>query len=279
MSLGPQHLNSVVRITSVGDFLGSGSIVGVRGEDDPSWVWPFLVTAHHVVRSQIEIAVEIADPRENGVLFPPVAMDPGAWYAPIDGLDLAIAPFPFNEFPTHQLTPLEHFVPANRMPRLGAPVHYLGVFSPVDAPVCRTGALAAYDIPVDRNEFGNVYRYSAALLDCRSYKGFSGSACFATVPYAIVNDSVKSEFPSDLPPLPGGLAPELGRLVHEARFCGVLTSHYSDDVAAPDLPSRYGIGVMIPSDLVREALLCDRARKERRVMAQGTKPITAGDQA
>jgi hypothetical protein len=44
MSLDPVLLNNVVRITSAGDLLGSGSFVAVRSESGSGIDWPYLVT-------------------------------------------------------------------------------------------------------------------------------------------------------------------------------------------------------------------------------------------
>ena len=54
----------------------------------------------------------------------------------------------------------------------------------------------------------------------------------------------------------------VGRLTYYTILCGMFTSHYSDD--DPDAVSRYGVGVMLPSRLILEALMTEQAQKQRR---------------
>ena len=50
-----------------------------------------------------------------------------------------------------------------------------------------------------------------------------------------------------------------------ATFCGIFTAHYSDETLAKGIVSRYGVGVMLPCDYVRDALMTDDAVNERRL--------------
>jgi hypothetical protein len=176
VSLHPVLLKNVVRITSAGDLLGSGSIVSVRSESGLGHDWPYLVTAHHVVRSQIVIEVDVPDPASDGELQRGISVDADQWRQPIPDVDLAVAPFPHDEVDRWQAFSLEHqFIDDDAVVPLGGTVHYLGIFAPPDVPMARTASVGAYDVPIDKVENGQRYRYHADLLDCRSYKGFSGS--------------------------------------------------------------------------------------------------------
>jgi len=52
MPLDPRMLNTVVRISSHGDLLGTGSIISIASESIPGRRWPYVVTADHVVANQ-----------------------------------------------------------------------------------------------------------------------------------------------------------------------------------------------------------------------------------
>lgn len=259
MPVDPRMLNSVVRISSAGDLLGSGSIVGVASEAIPGRHWPYVITAHHVIRSQVEVALEVPDPLTRGELFPPIPSDD--WRQPLPGVDVAVAPFPAARVKRYQAVHLEdHFVPEGTVVPLGGQVYYLGIFAPLDVPMCRSASLGALDIPIVKDD----YAYRANLVDCRSYGGFSGSPCFSTIEYAVLDRPVEG------PPEPeamreDGTYPKLGHITHRAAFCGIFTAHFSDEVPAGGIVSRYGVGVMLPCDYVRDALMADDAVAERRL--------------
>jgi hypothetical protein len=109
--------------------------------------------------------------------------------------------------------------------------------------MARGGNLGALDVPVDYTRFGLRYRYSGDLLDCRSYEGFSGSPCVATLSYAVL-DSIPSDLPPNtVPANPDGESPQLRNLATLASFCGILTRHYSDENVsdAHGAVSRYSV--------------------------------------
>jgi hypothetical protein len=255
MPLDPKMLNSVVRINSVRNLLGTGFIIGVPSERFPKLRWPYVVTANHVVERQIEIELEVADPFTHGELLPPIPIT--GWRQPLPEVDLSVAPFPQDQVPRFQGFPFEHFIPAGEVVPLGGQIYYLGVFAPLDVPMGRTGTLGALDISIEKPG----YSYLADLVDCRSYSGFSGSPCFYTKQYAVL-DPTKT--PASIPPLPGGAIRKVGHVTEVVSFCGMFTAHYSDEKAAEGIVSRYGVGVMLPCDDIREALMTDEAQRERR---------------
>ena len=264
MSLHPVLLNNVVRITSAGDMIGSGSIVSVRSESGSGIDWPYLVTAHHVIRSQVVIEIDVPDPARRDELQKGIVVDNDQWRQPIPGVDLAVAPFPHDKVDRWQAFSMEtQFVDDGVVVPLGGTVHYLGIFAPPDVPMARTGTIGAYDVVIEKTENGHRYSYNADLLDCRSYKGFSGSPCLGTLTYAVIDRPVP--LPAGVPLNPDGSEPKLVRTASLASFCGMLTSHYSDEQAvdADGAVSRYGVCVMLPALYVRVALTDEIARTER----------------
>lgn len=176
MPLNPFILNSVVRITSAGDLLGTGSIIGVPGEATPERLHPYVVTAHHVIKNQVLTELGVPDPLEHGTMFPPFPCQD--WWKPYEDVDLAIAPLSHGYIPRFQATSMEQFLPKDYAPGLGWQVYYLGIFEPLNVPMCRMAYLGALDIPISKEG----YSYRADLLDFRSYDGFSGSPCLIAVP-------------------------------------------------------------------------------------------------
>jgi hypothetical protein len=57
---------------------------------------------------------------------------------------------------------------------------------------------------------------------------------------------------------------KLNRLVHMSSYCGMFTAHFTDEGSGQGIASRYGVGVMLPCDYVREALMRESARQDRR---------------
>jgi len=250
-------LNTVVRVSSAGDLLGTGSLVGVPSESIPGKRWPYVITAHHVIENQVEIELDVPDPLTHAELFPRVkALD---WSQPLPGADLAVSRFPEGDVPRWQATPMDGgFTPENHVPPLGGQIHYLGIFAPLGVPMARSGTLGALDIPIEQGNYG----YMADLIDCRSYGGFSGSPCFSSLAYAVLN--APRDAPEDAPPNPDGSRSKLGPILRESKFYGMLTAHYSDEDRADGVISRYGVCIVLPADTIREALLTEPLRQERR---------------
>jgi trypsin-like peptidase len=258
MALDLRTLSSVVRVASAGTLLGSGSVVSVPTETEGAWSWPYVVTAHHVIENQVAVEIVVPDPLRYGHLMPALPVD--GWRQPLPGVDLAVAPLPIERLPRFQATPLDDFVPEGMMPPLGGEILYLGVFAPLEVPMVRAGTLGAVGVHIAKPS----YSYAAHLIDCRSYGGFSGSPCLSTMHYAILNDDPQDPMPDDeMPTRADGSKLQLGRIGVVNRFAGIFTAHYSDESTAEGVVSRYGVGVMLPCDYVREALMTDDAKQER----------------
>jgi hypothetical protein len=257
MPLDLRMLSTVVRVHSSGDLLGTGSLISVASEGVRGKNWPYVVTAHHVIENQTSIALDVPDPLEPGGVFGPIPCE--GWEQPLPGIDLAIAPFPEYLVPRYQMTPLSQFLPLGEMPPLGGELFYLGVFSRPEVAMARSGTIGALSVPIEKPG----YSYTADLVDCRSYAGFSGSPCFSVQGFAVEDDE-----PQDLDgPLPehrDGRPMKLNRLVHMSSYCGMFTAHFTDEGSGQGIASRYGVGVMLPCDYVREALMRESARQDRR---------------
>lgn len=260
MPLPLSMLQSVVRITTFGELEGSGFLVRVAGE--PAGAHLYVCTANHVVDNQSEIAVEIAEPFTVGGMYEPIPVE--NWRKPLEGVDLAVAAIPEDR--TYNATWLETVLPlpGRESPDLGQHVFYIGIFAPLDRPMARSGTIGALHqegIP----HSGGKYAFDAHLVDCRSYKGFSGSPCVAEFAFPVLDESWG---PSWVPG--GGQKPEEGRpmggMQYYSVLCGMLTSHFSDETHpdADGAASRYGVGVMLPSSEIRRALMTDELQDERR---------------
>lgn len=138
-------------------------------------------------------------------------------------------------------------------PYIGTPVHYIGLLAFDDRVMARSGNIGALDQM--GLKFKEGYSYPAHLVDCRSYGGFSGSPVFASIAYAGLSEAQT--------PVPAPSGEKLGNMHYASLFCGMFTAHRTDE--NPDgTVSRYGVGVVLRSDEIREALMTSDMRKERR---------------
>jgi hypothetical protein len=255
----------VVTIRSAGDFQGSGFIVYVQSEGIPTKQWPYLVTAHHVIRGHDGlIEIDVPDPQIVGDIAEGIRVE--GWMQPVPRVDLAIAPFPVNLVPRFQGFTLDHFMPRGSGIGLGGEILYVGIFEQEKIPMARSGSIGAPNVPITvEDEFGNVqYKYDGDLVDCRSYKGFSGSPCLSLVSY-VVDDSAPVLSPALAPRHEDGSPMRLRNLVTVSAFCGILTRHYGDEAApqADGAVSRFGVCVMLPSDYVRLGLMASDVVAQR----------------
>ncbi len=257
-----ENLNSVVRVTSAGKLKGTAFIVSVEGA--ARW-WPYVITADHVVYGELEreLAIEVPDPHRPGELSEPIPMP--HWRQPLAGVDLALAPFPVERRVSFEPIRTNLFCPKGVTPPLGAIVYYAGVFAPANVPMARSGTLGAFGVPVKKRHetrLDRVYEYEGHLVDCRSYDGFSGSPCFIQTLYGS-DLPVQNVVP---PPMINGEPMPLRALVWTTPLVGLFTSHYSDEGHldnAESVVSRYGVGVILGSDYIWEALMTDKAKQER----------------
>lgn len=269
MPLDPAMLNSVVRVTSLGSFVGSGFVVGVPSKAFANKRWDYVVTADHVVRNEIETAVEIPDIRQKGRLSEPIPIP--SWRYPLEPADIAVAPLPSVPGAQWQRVRLDLDVVApGEVLGLAQPIQYLGIFSPggsLETPMARAGTIGALDRQFDHwdKDRCRQYSYLSHFIDCRSYDGFSGSPCFALTESAVANEVVPAPFQTPLKP--DGTPKELHPIGHFALLAGMFTAHFSDEgeeTNPSDLVSRYGVGVMLTVRYIWEALMTDDAQKERR---------------
>jgi hypothetical protein len=262
MPLTPESMFSVVRI--IGDIqdpkgnwirkaIGTGFCVYVPSEAHPDVRYGYVLTAHHVIKDQKNIELEIPDPFEDGALHPRLKMP--KWCQPIEKLDLAVAHIkpPFNiqslEFGYHIIQDLKF--------PLGADFYYIGLLDPLNCPMARSGIIGALDQA--GIEHDGPYRYTAHLADCRSYGGFSGSPCF--VEYPIINLEAHT-LPSALKISPSELPNEIGSISYLHLLCGMFTQHLNSK-NADRIVSRTGVGIILRSQEIVEALMTENMKAER----------------
>jgi hypothetical protein len=253
MPLPLESLQAAVRITSFGDLLGTGFLVRVLS-DAGLGSYSYLITPHHVIRNHVGIEVEVPNPFTNGALYAPVPV--GDWRQPLEGVDLAVAPYLDGEQRNHHAVCSEAIWPGH--PDLGARIYYIGMFEPLNRPIARSGTTAALEQEGIRHSSG-AYDFPAHLVDCRSYRGFSGSPCSMEIAFARLNGKDVPEWiPQEDRPVAG--------MNYYTLLCGMFTSHYTDEDSpqAEGVISRYGVGVMLPSRFILEALMTDDACNERR---------------
>ncbi len=270
MPLTHEKILTAVRVLDQGGAaLGTGFIVSVASKR-LDVRYGYLVTAHHVVEHDPQISIQATDPyafREGRhALYEPLPLK--GWWKPFDGVDLAIAHTPWRTDQAwaalrfeHDLLPTET-VRRERHPAPGESAHYIGLFTPLERVIVRSGSIAALDqtdIPLgERCDGSFAYEYPTHLLDCRSYDGFSGSPCFLDLAF--------SGLQRIEPPFPAGdqepSLPPMGTMVYGSICCGMFTEHY-DQRKADRAVSRLGVGFMVRSDEIKEALMTDKAIKER----------------
>jgi hypothetical protein len=261
MPLSFESIHSAVRI--IGDdqpaletalrkraVIGSGFIVNVRTAQ--GGYYPYLVTAAHVIENQSEIQVQAAIPRPTGGMFSSVVID--NWRRPLPNVDLAIALFPhFHDIEVFSGIGETDIVPSAGVGgpflMLGDQVYYVGILTPLDRPMVRSGTIGA----LDQEQLGlEGYDYVAHLIDCRSYGGFSGSPVFVSTSVPVLEVS-------------GSFAGKpIGGLAYISHLAGMFTEHLTEK--SEWASSRYGVGVMVRGAEIREALMCDSTRQEREDM-------------
>lgn len=257
MALDLSMIHSAVRI--IGETRkGTGFLITVDSETLPDVRYGYAVTAHHIIEGQTKIRVQIPDPFKDGELYEPFQVKD--WRRPLDKVDLALAPIPDRDDRTYQALRLErNLIPADPPSpwiNLGSDIYYIGILSPLDRPMVRSGTIGALDQTGIRHKGG--YDYPAHLVDCRSYDGFSGSPCFLDAMFAGLEPTV---LPPHNPP-PEQLPP-MGAMYHVAMLCGMFTEHLEDNGKQTGAVSRYGVGVMLRANEIREALMTEEMQKHR----------------
>ncbi len=255
----------------------------------------YLVTAAHCVRSEGDTWVRVQT-KDGEVEDLPVRK----WvFHPTE--DVAVTPAPLNRRDYKWVAiNSDRFDPrrSRSYPPLGAPVYFIGLLANVpemgrrNVPMVRSGTLGAISqpgIPL-RVSPETVLHVTAHLVDCRSYKGFSGSPVFIQSDGLFwLDDFTPSGTPTEPNMHPGEskewadtfsvaginsvweLAVKNGPLtmfaVREAwlqsntRLLGLMTAHFPE----PDDPmSHAGVGVVTPSERIWELLMTDEIREDRK---------------
>jgi hypothetical protein len=256
--------------------IGTGFVVGVRTPPGSSLAFTlYVVTARHVVQFERETWIRFR--KMDGTLEDrPVASweladDDEVALTVLDsdeGLDLAVLPIP--DFLPTQAGDRHGARDSHFRPMLGDRVYLVGLFAPIRAmgeqnvPIVRAGTVAARNqpgIPVT-NPDGTVQEHTAHLVDCRFYRGFSGSPCFV-------------QFPRE----PGGWGGGVGRPDEETELFGLVMSHFdakdqtklgglAEEDIEVEVPVHHGVGVVVPAEAIaalldREDVVADREARQR----------------
>jgi hypothetical protein len=246
--------NVVDRVRGV---IGTGFCLRVQGH---ACRYGYLLTADHVLDGQENVEVQFPDPGAEGELQPPIRF--ADWRRPLEGVDIAVSPLFTNpDVRDVWVTILDmepNLVPSKTMPplQIGSKIFYIGLLDPLNRPMARSGTIGALHQTGLEHDGG--YVYTAHLVDCRSYSGFSGSPCFAELTFVPL---VPVKPPGDLPPELQEV--EIGATVSLAVPCGMFTEHV-DENNADGAVSRYGVGVMLRGEEIREALMSKELADERR---------------
>jgi hypothetical protein len=202
------------------------------------------------------------------------------WRQPIEHVDLAIAPLITKETADRVVGEIEfdeNIIPAKTVPYLGAQIYYLGIFQPTaeadGTPMARSGTLGAINVPIRTQEENEdrpppPYAYVGHYVDCRSYEGFSGSPCFEHQSWSRTD---LAGFPRIGPRVMKQLRsadapnPTFAEQFHMVTLCGMFTAHFSDAKQPEGAVSHLGVGVMLSHEYIREALMSDEAKQERRM--------------
>jgi hypothetical protein len=234
---------------------GTGFIVSVPSEKVDKRTHGYIVTPHHVTAPLSNIYVEIANPSQSGALYPPEPV--GDWRRPAgEKVDLAVAPFPAPAGQTPIALELNVQVLDGLVLSPGADFHYVGLLAPLDIPMARSGTIGAIDVA--GIEHDGPYDYPAHLADVRSYGGFSGSPCYVEYPLVNLTPLDLKELPVRLP---AGSDGPYGACGYLHLLAGMFVEHYN--VPGAPAASLLGIGVILPTDTIVEALLSDELRQDR----------------
>jgi hypothetical protein len=275
MGLDYTHLGAAVRI--IGDVpapdlvtgrrratVGTGFLVTVQSETLPGLRYGYVLTAHHVIDDAGTIEVQPGHHLFGPESFPPreitdwrqARIAPFRPDGPEVNLDLALAPFPDEGEPKLAISLEDGFLDERVMgPKLGGGVYYIGILHHLnDRPMARSGTIGSIYQDNIRHEGG--YDFPAHLIDCRSYAGFGGSPCFVELSFASL---VASPWPQMLTPEP---IPPHGVISTAVRFFGMFTGHIA--AARDEAVGRFGVGILLPGEFIREALMSEELMEERR---------------
>ena len=261
-----------------------------QGKDEPQF--SYVVTAAHCVRSETDTWVRVQ--RKGGEEVEDLAVQ--RWiFHPSE--DIAVTPAPLDAGAYRWVAMnSDRFDPRRKASSvlLGMPVYFIGLLPTVpemgraNIPMVRSGTLGALyqsGVPL-RIGPGTTYHVTAHLVDCRSYKGFSGSPCFVQGDTLFWLPGIREErwAHEDVGPgeaeswldpfsLPGmqqieyaqqGTTALLGLREHwlqaNTRLLGVMTAHFPEPA---DPMSHAGVGVVTPAEHIWEVLMTDELRTDR----------------
>lgn len=244
--------------------VGTGFLILVPDESNTDKLHAYVVTAAHVVRKRNAIEVRVRTESQTVIDIP---VSEWAFH---DTDDVAVAEIQFDPAANveYRAVMLDDALDRQSLlPRPGERVYFLGLLDGVPEmgkemiPMVRSGTLAAYNqpgIPLEKSK-----TTTAHLIDCRSFRGFSGSPCFVQFDVWVKETSS------------GTIAAR-----QDTRLMGVLTGHYDDierQKGQPTLELHIGVGVVVPIERVRDVVEGSKLRGDRLKSATPvyTREITA----
>lgn len=246
--------------------LGTGFLVSVPSETHPAWSFRYVVTAKHVLpgdRSNLCVRFNTSDGDIRDI-------DAPDWFDH-DLEDVSVAFLVTPRDVTALDVPETMFLDAVEVtpPLLGDTVFFVGLLGWVkpmarqNVPMVRSGTLGAKyqdGVPIELPD-GTTTEVTAHLIDCRSYRGFSGSPCFI------------QWMPET--------ATSIDRTTRHTALLGVVSAHFNmtDEVPLPGdlvlnegdaltVPVHAGVGVVVPVEHIRHLLNCEALNDMRETVTK-----------
>jgi len=278
MPLGVSHLATVGFVIGMGTRdgkwvskpIGTAFRVTVQGEKR---LHGYLVTAAHVLWDQEDLTVRFRVPTASGIAWVDEQPLGNVIYEHWDA-DVAVIPLADREFDMHAIAMERQTVGMDALPQWGQEAYYVGLLDPVfrmgdeAIPMVRSGSVGAMyqTIQPDQDKPG----FPAHLIDCRSYRGFSGSPVLVQFGYPGPMTPANTPIPDRL--LSDDSTPdvsELGRMQYLTLLLGLLVQHIDDKQVVP-IASNVGIGIVLPVDRIWEVLRSEALVKERERVEEET---------
>lgn len=259
--------------------IGTGFLVTMPSDVHFSFqTFYYVVTAGHVARGARSPhirantlmfpdpdpeTVDLAIPEWHFHPFADVAVAPvtaeGVWMTSILPHSFADQHIDRRKFNVSEVDDRQH------RPGLGDRIYFIGLLADVPSmaqnlPLVRSGNIGALyqkGVPVEHPDgTRSEYKHEVHLVDCRSFGGFSGSPCFVQYDYLARNRMGEIEALVDKTLLLGLVSGHLDQW-EEARVEG-------DILGSVRARANSGVGVVIPSEYIRETLELEELVEDRK---------------
>jgi hypothetical protein len=250
---------------SVGpDAIGTSFLVGMPFDDGTDRSFTYVVTAGHVVARAVPYSIRVNS--SHGTVDVPIDM----WFRhPVQ--DVAVAPMGINPHWNVVLVGPDIFASSDvqPLPTLGDRVYFIGLLdflADENVAMVRSGTVGRLDQEQVRVKWDNTEsRITAHLIDCRSYKGFSGSPCFIQAQVSEFRDMSKE--------IAGGAIGNV--LFDRTLLLGLVSGHFDhteqavvrgDDSLDVHTRINSGVGLVTPARYIKETLEMEELVEQRRTL-------------